>query len=48
LLEIFHNDILSLSSNREIEFSIDLMSKYKPISMAPYTMPPFQLEDPNK
>jgi len=38
--EAFLNDIHGLPPNKEIEFSIDLMSGTGPISIAPYRMSP--------
>ena len=46
--EVFPNDIPGLLPNREIEFSIDLMSGVGPISMAPYRMSPFELAELKK
>lgn len=42
-VQSFPKDILDLPPNREIEFSIDLMSQTGPISIAPYKMPLFEL-----
>ena len=40
---VFPEDILKFPPEREIEFSIELVSRTRPISIAPYRMSPMEL-----
>lgn len=42
--EVFSDDISDLPSEREVEFTIDLVLGTRPISMAPYKMSASELE----
>ncbi|GAU40284.1 hypothetical protein TSUD_60750 [Trifolium subterraneum] len=44
-LDVFPEEINSLPPEREIEFSIDLVSGSQPISVAPYRMSPLELRE---
>ncbi|MCI47681.1 cellular nucleic acid-binding protein, partial [Trifolium medium] len=44
-LDVFPDDITSLLPEREIEFSIDLVSGAQPISVAPYRMSSVELRE---
>ena len=44
-LDVFPEDFSGLTPDREIEFSIDLLSGTTPISKAPYRMAPVELEE---
>nr|KYP69684.1 Transposon Ty3-I Gag-Pol polyprotein [Cajanus cajan] len=46
--EVFPNDIPGLPPDSQIEFSIDLMPRTVPISMAPYIMSPSELAELKK
>nr|KYP38557.1 hypothetical protein KK1_040183 [Cajanus cajan] len=46
--EVFPIDIPGLPSDKEIEFSIELMPRTRPISMAPYRMSPSELAELKK
>nr|KYP39237.1 Retrovirus-related Pol polyprotein from transposon 17.6 [Cajanus cajan] len=46
--KVFPNDVSSLPPEREIEFSIDLVSGTSPISIAPYRMSPKELVELKK
>ena len=46
--DVFPEDLLGLPPDREIEFSIDLLSGTTPISNAPYRMAPVELEELKK
>ena len=43
--DVFPDDLLGLPSDREIEFSIDLLLGTAPISKAPYRMAPTELKE---
>ena len=43
--DVFPDDLLGLPSDREIEFSIDLLLGTAPISKAPYRMAPTKLKE---
>ncbi|MCI64002.1 cellular nucleic acid-binding protein, partial [Trifolium medium] len=42
--DVFPDDILDLPTEREVEFSIDVVPDTSPISMAPYRMSAAELE----
>ena len=44
-VDVFLEDLAGLSSNREIEFSIDLVPNTTPISKAPYRMAQLELRE---
>jgi hypothetical protein len=44
-LDVFPADITSLPPKREIEFSIDLLPRAEPVSVAPYRMSPLELKE---
>ncbi|XP_054808682.1 uncharacterized protein LOC129310794 [Prosopis cineraria] len=44
-LKVFHDRMLGLPPEREIEFSIDLVPNIEPIFKAPYRMAPVKLEE---
>ena len=46
--KVFPEDIFGLPPEREIEFSIDLVSGAGPISIAPYRMSPIELAELKK
>ena len=43
--DAFSNDLLDLPSEREVEFTIDLVSGTNPISKTPYRMAPIELKE---
>lgn len=43
-LDIFQEDTISLPTEREVEFSIDLVPKTSPLSISPYRMSPVGLQ----
>ena len=43
--DVFLEDLVSLPSHREIEFSIDLVFGTTPVSMAPYRFAPAELSE---
>ena len=43
--DVFPDDILGLSSDREIEFVIELIPGTEPISIPPYRMTPAELKE---
>ena len=43
--DVFPDDIAGLSSEREVEFTIDLIPRTKPISIPPYRMAPTELRE---
>ncbi|XP_061346468.1 uncharacterized protein LOC133292110 [Gastrolobium bilobum] len=47
-VEVFPNEIPEFSPEREIEFSIDMLSSVGPISLAPYRMSPLELAELKK
>ena len=46
--DVFPEDLTSLPSDRELEFSIDLLSGTSPVSMALYRMAPAELVELKK
>ena len=42
---VFQNDLLDLPLEREVEFTIDLVSGTNPISKAPYRMAPIEIKE---
>jgi hypothetical protein len=46
--EVFPNDVESLPPEREVEFSIELIPGARPVSKAPYRMPPLELNEVKK
>ena len=44
-LDVFPEDLLGITIDREIEFSIDLLPGTSPISKAPYRMAPTELKE---
>ena len=42
---VFSNDIAGLPSDREVEFTIDLIPGTEPISIPPYRMDPAELRE---
>ena len=46
--DVFLEDLFYLSLDREIEFSIDLLSRSSPVSITPYRMAPVELAELNK
>ena len=46
--EVFPDEILDVPSEREVEFSIDLVPRTKPVSMAPYRMSASELAELKK
>ena len=44
-LDVFPNDLPGLPSDREVEFTIDLVLGTTPISKAPYRMAPIELKE---
>ena len=44
-LDVFPDDIAGLPPNREVEFTIDLISGTEPISIPPYRMAPTKLRE---
>jgi len=44
-LNVFPSDITSLPPEREVEFSIDLIPRAEPVSIAPYIMSPLELKE---
>ena len=47
-VDVFPNEFTGLPPMREVEFSIDLIPGESPISKAPYSMDPFELEELKK
>ena len=45
---MFPEEVLGLHPSREVEFSIDLVPRTGPVSMAPYRMPPAELVELKK
>jgi len=46
--DVFPDEVPGLSPNREVEFSIDLVPRIGPVSMAPYRMAPAELVELKK
>ena len=46
--KVFPNDITTLPPEREVEFSIELVSGVGPVSKAPYRMSPLELAEVKK
>jgi len=46
--EVFSDEILDVSPEREVKFSIDLVPGTKPVSMAPYHMSASELAELKK
>jgi len=46
--DVFPDEVPGLPSNREVEFSIDLVPRIGPVSMAPYRMAPAELVELKK
>ena len=44
-LDVFPDDIAGLPPDREVEFTIDLISRTEPISIPPYRMAPAELRE---
>ena len=45
--DVFPEEVSGLPPNREVEFSIDLVPRTSPVSMAPYRMAPAELVELN-
>ena len=43
--DVFPDDIAGLPSDRELEFTIDLIPRTEPISIPPYRMAPVELRE---